>query len=85
MISASDVKKLREVTGCGMMDCKKALNETNGDFDKAIDFLREKGLATAQKKAGRIASEGLVDILVEGNTGAMVEVNSETGYRYQPC
>ncbi len=80
MISASDVKKLREVTGCGMMDCKKALNETNGDFDKAIDFLREKGLATAQKKAGRIASEGLVDILVEGNIGAMVEVNSETDF-----
>ena len=80
MISASDVKKLREVTGCGMMDCKKALNETDGDFDKAIDFLREKGLATAQKKAGRIASEGLVDILVEGNVGAMVEVNSETDF-----
>ncbi len=80
MISASAVKELREVTGCGMMDCKKALTETNGDFDKAVDYLREKGLATAAKKAGRIASEGLVDILVEGNVGAMVEINSETDF-----
>ena len=80
MISASAVKELREVTGCGMMDCKKALTETNGDFEKAIDFLREKGLATAQKKAGRIASEGLVDIVIDGNVGAMVEVNSETDF-----
>jgi len=80
MISASDVKELRERTGCGMMDCKKALTETGGDMDKAIEFLREKGLAAAVKKAGRIASEGLVDILVEGNVGAMVEVNSETDF-----
>ncbi len=80
MITASAVKELREVTGCGMMDCKKALTETNGDFDKAVDYLREKGLATAQKKAGRIASEGLVDILVEGDVAAMVEVNSETDF-----
>ena len=79
-ISAKLVKDLREATGCGMMDCKKALSETNGDFDKAVEFLREKGLATAQKKAGRIASEGLVDILVDGNIGAMVEVNSETDF-----
>ncbi len=80
MISASAVKELRERTGCGMMDCKKALTETAGDMDKAIEFLREKGLAAAVKKAGRIASEGLVDILVEGNVGAMVEVNSETDF-----
>ncbi len=80
MFTAQDVKELRERTGCGMMDCKKALTETNGDFDKAVDFLREKGLATAAKKAGRIASEGLVDILVEGNVGAMVEINSETDF-----
>ena len=79
-ISAKLVKDLREATGCGMMDCKKALSETNGDFDKAVEFLREKGLATAQKKAGRIASEGLVDIVVDGNIGAMVEVNSETDF-----
>ena len=80
MISASVVKELRERTGCGMMDCKKALAATDGDMDKAIEFLREKGLAAAVKKAGRIASEGLVDILVEGNVGAMVEVNSETDF-----
>lgn len=78
--TAADVKSLREKTGCGMMDCKKALTETNGDFDKAVDFLREKGLATAEKKAGRIASEGMVDILVDGNVAAMVEVNSETDF-----
>ncbi len=80
MISASSVKELRERTGCGMMDCKKALTATDGDMDKAIEFLREKGLAAAVKKAGRIASEGLVDILVDGNVGAMVEVNSETDF-----
>lgn len=78
--TAADVKSLREKTGCGMMDCKKALTETNGDFDKAMDFLREKGLATAEKKAGRIASEGMVDILVDGDVAAMVEVNSETDF-----
>ena len=78
--TAKDVQALREKTGCGMMDCKKALTETNGDFDKAMDFLREKGLATAEKKAGRIAAEGMVDILVDGNVGAMVEVNSETDF-----
>lgn len=78
--TVADVKSLREKTGCGMMDCKKALTETNGDFDKAMDFLREKGLATAEKKAGRIASEGMVDILVDGDVAAMVEVNSETDF-----
>ena len=78
--TAADVKNLREKTGCGMMDCKKALTETNGDVEKAMDFLREKGLATAEKKAGRIAAEGMVDILVDGNVGAMVEVNSETDF-----
>lgn len=78
--TAADVKNLREKTGCGMMDCKKALTETDGDFDKAMEFLREKGLATAQKKAGRIASEGMVDVFVDGNVGAMVEVNSETDF-----
>jgi len=80
MISASIVKELREKTGCGMMDCKKALTEADGDMEKAIEFLREKGLAAAVKKAGRIASEGLVDIIVDGNVGAMVEVNSETDF-----
>ncbi len=58
--TATDVKELREITGCGMMDCKKALTETDGDMDKAIEFLREKGLAAAAKKAGRIAAEGIV-------------------------
>lgn len=80
MISASVVKELREKTGCGMMDCKKALTETGGDMEKAIEFLREKGLASAQKKASRIASEGLVDIVIEGNVGAIVEINSETDF-----
>ncbi len=80
MFTAKDVKELRERTGCGMMDCKKALTETNGDFEKAVDFLREKGLATAAKKASRIASEGLVDIVVENGVGAMVEINSETDF-----
>lgn len=80
MISASVVKELREKTSCGMMDCKKALTETGGDMEKAIEFLREKGLASAQKKASRIASEGLVDIVIEGNVGAIVEINSETDF-----
>ena len=82
MISASMVKELREATGCGMMDCKKALTETNGDMEKAIEFLREKGLATAQKKAGRIASEGIVKAYVSDDkkVGVLVEVNSETDF-----
>ncbi len=78
--TAQDVKTLREMTGCGMMDCKKALTETNGDMDKAVEFLREKGLATAAKKAGRIASEGIVKSYIDGNVGVLVEVNSETDF-----
>ena len=78
--TAQDVKELREITGCGMMDCKKALTETDGDKDKAIEFLREKGLATAAKKSGRIAAEGIVAAKVEGNTGVLVEVNCETDF-----
>ena len=79
--TAQDVKKLREMTNCGMMDCKKALTETDGDMDKAVEFLREKGLATAAKKAGRIASEGMVEAVVyEDGTAVAVEVNSETDF-----
>ena len=80
--TAKDVKELRELTGCGMMDCKKALTETDGDKDKAIEFLREKGLATAAKKAGRIASEGIVKAYVSDDKkiGVLVEVNSETDF-----
>lgn len=81
-ISASMVKELREMSGAGMMDCKKALTETDGDFDKAMEFLREKGLATAQKKAGRIAAEGIVATTVVdgGKKAAIVEVNAETDF-----
>ncbi len=81
-ITAGMVKELREMTGAGMMDCKKALTETNGDMDKAVDFLREKGLAGAQKKAGRIAAEGVVAALVseDGKNGVVVEVNAETDF-----
>ncbi len=78
--TASDVKDLREKTGCGMMDCKKALTEADGDMDKAIEILREKGMAKAVKKSSRIAAEGLVDIVVENGVGAMIEVNSETDF-----
>lgn len=78
--TAQDVKELREKTGCGMMDCKKALTECDGDMDKAVDFLREKGLAKAEKKAGRVAAEGIVDVIIDGNVGAVVEVNSETDF-----
>ncbi len=82
MITAEMVKQLRERTGAGMMDCKKALSETNGDMDKAIEFLREKGLATAAKKAGRIAAEGIVDSYIHGNgrIGVLLEVNIETDF-----
>lgn len=82
MISASNVKELRERTGVGMMDCKKALQETNGDIDKAIDFLREKGLANAIKKAGRIAAEGIVESYIHGGgrIGVLIEVNCETDF-----
>ena len=81
-ITASMVKELREISGAGMMDCKKALAETDGDFDKAMEYLREKGLATAQKKAGRIAAEGIVmtTVINDGKTAAIVEVNAETDF-----
>ena len=79
-ISAKLVKELREKTGAGMMDCKKALTETDGDIDKAIDYLREKGIAKAAKKADRIAAEGLVHVEVKGNEAAIVEINSETDF-----
>ena len=79
-ISASMVKDLREKTGAGMMDCKKALVETNGDMDKAIDYLREKGISKAAKKAERIAAEGLSNIYTEGNNAVVVELNSETDF-----
>ena len=79
-ISAKDVAELRKKTGCGMMECKKALVEAEGNFDEAVKVLREKGLAVAAKKADRIAAEGVVDILVEGNTAAIIEVNSETDF-----
>lgn len=79
-ITAKDVAALRERTGVGMMDCKKALVEAEGDFEKAIVLLREKGLATQAKKAGRVAAEGLVVSMVEGNVGVVVEVNSETDF-----
>ena len=79
-ITAKDVAALRAKTGLGMMDCKKALVEADGDVDKAIKILREKGLATAAKKEGRIAAEGVVDILKEGEVTAMIEVNSETDF-----
>lgn len=79
-ITAAQVKELRELTGAGMMDCKKALTETDGDVKKAIDWLRENGLAKAAKKEGRIAAEGLAKILIDGNRAVMVEVNSETDF-----
>ena len=78
--TAKDVKELREMTGCGMMDCKKALTETDGDKEKAVEVLREKGLAKVAKKAGRIAAEGMVKSYMNGNVGVVVEVNSETDF-----
>ena len=80
--SAQDVKNLREKTGCGMMDCKKALTESNGDMDKAIEFLREKGLAAAAKKADRIAADGLVVSKIDADKkiGVVLEVNAETDF-----
>ena len=82
MVEASAVKELRERTGSGMMDCKKALTESNGDMEKAIELLREKGLAAAAKKAGRIASEGIVESYIHGGgrIGVLIEVNSETDF-----
>ena len=79
-ISASMVKELREKTGAGMMDCKKALVESNGDMDKAVDYLREKGISKAAKKAERIAAEGLSNIYLKGNKAVVVELNSETDF-----
>ena len=79
-ITAAMVKELREKTGAGMMDCKKALAQTDGAFDAAVNWLREKGLAAAAKKAGRVAAEGLVDIYAEDGVAAMVEINCETDF-----
>lgn len=79
-ITAALVKELREKTGAGMMDCKKALGENHGDVEASIDWLRTKGLATAAKKAGRVASEGLVGIAIDGTKGAVVEINAETDF-----
>jgi elongation factor Ts len=79
-ITAALVKDLRDRTGAGMMDCKKALTETGGDFEKAVDWLRTKGLASAAKKAGRTAAEGLVGVVVDGTRAAVIEVNSETDF-----
>ncbi|MDQ1003734.1 elongation factor Ts [Neobacillus niacini] len=79
-VTAQMVKELREKTGAGMMDCKKALTETNGDMEKAIDFLREKGIASAAKKGDRIAAEGLTYVVAEGNNAVILEVNSETDF-----
>ncbi len=79
-ISASQVKELRERTGAGMLDCKKALTENNGDVEAAVDWLRKKGLAAAAKKSGRTAAEGLVAVATDGNKGAMIELNAETDF-----
>ena len=80
MVSASAVKELREKTGAGMLDCKKALEANNGDMQASIDWLREKGISKAAKKADRIAAEGLAEIKIDGNKAAIVEVNSETDF-----
>jgi len=82
MVTASQVKDLREKTGAGMMDCKKVLTETDGDMEKAIELLRERGIAKAAKKSGRVAAEGLVEAVIseDGKTGAIIEVNSETDF-----
>jgi elongation factor Ts len=80
VVTAALVKELREKTGAGMMDCKRALAETGGDLEEAVDWLRKKGLSTAAKKAGRLAAEGLVGVAIRGNAGAAVEVNSETDF-----
>ena len=79
-ITASMVKELRDKIGAGMLDCKKALTETDGDIDKAIDWLREKGITKAAKKADRIAAEGLCNVLVRGNEAVVLELNSETDF-----
>lgn len=79
-MNASLIKELRDISGAGLMDCKKALENSNGDIDKAMDYLREKGISKAAKKEGRIAAEGLSTVLVEGNNAAVVEVNCETDF-----
>ena len=79
-IKASDVKALRDMTGAGMLDCKKALAESNGDMDRAVDYLREKGISKAAKKADRIAAEGLANIYISNNKALVLEVNSETDF-----
>src|SRR5262245_3875498 len=79
-ITAALVKELREKSGAGMMDCKKALSENNGDIEAAVDWLRKKGLAAAAKKSGRVAAEGLVGVAASGTKGAMVEINAETDF-----
>lgn len=79
-ITAGLVKELRDKTGAGMMDCKKALVETNGDIEAAVDFLRKNGLAAAAKKSGRVASEGLIGVVTNGKAGAVVEINAETDF-----
>lgn len=80
MFSASDVKDLRERTGAGMMDCKKALQESNGDMDQAIDWLKKNGMAKAEKKGSRIAAEGITSMKIDGNNAVILEVNSETDF-----
>ena len=80
MISASLIKELREKTGAGMLDCKKALEECGGDLNKSVDWLREKGISKAAKKADRIAAEGLASVLIDGNNAAIIEMNSETDF-----
>ncbi len=80
MVSASQVKDLREMTGAGMLDCKKALDATNGNLDEAVNWLREKGISKAAKKADRIAAEGIASILIDGNEAVILEVNSETDF-----
>src|SRR5947207_15123231 len=79
-VTAALVKELRERTGAGMMDCKRALGDTSGDIESAVDWLRTKGLAAAAKKAGRVAADGLVGVATRGAAGAVVEVNSETDF-----
>ena len=79
-VTAAQVKELREMTGAGMMDCKNALKETDGDMEKAVDWLREKGIAKSNKKAGRIAAEGLTKVVEDGNKAVLVEINSETDF-----
>ena len=86
-VTASQVKELREKTGAGMMDCKNALTASDGDMEKAIDWLREKGIAKSLKKASRIAAEGLSKVLTDGNKAVIVEINSETDFvtKNDPC